>query len=78
MGQPHEPEYWLPTFRALTEAECRELAAGQVPEWLRDCCRSMVEFSLQTGPLDYVGMASRRQARTRKVAQRDAAVREAT
>lgn len=60
---PHEPEYWLPNYRALTEAECRELAAGRVPEWLRETCRTMVEWTLQTGPLDYVG---RRQAQQRK------------
>ncbi len=52
-------ETQLPNYQPLTEAECREMAAGRVPEWLRDVCREMVDWTLETGPMSYVG---RRQA----------------
>jgi hypothetical protein len=65
--EPHEPESWLPNWKPLTELECREMAAGRVPEWLREACRAMVEWTLETGPLEYVG---RREQQQRKVKAR--------
>jgi hypothetical protein len=58
--QEHEPEYW-PVDRALTEAECRDLAAGRVPDWLKENARALVDFTLQTGRVDYVGMRETQQ-----------------
>ena len=55
--------YWLPTYQALTQAECRDLAAGKVPEWLADCARRMCEWSIASGPTDYVGLAAQDQQR---------------
>lgn len=61
--EPEPRVYWLPNYQALTEAECRELATGRVPDWLADACRRMVDWTLQTGPLDYVGRAETQQRR---------------
>jgi hypothetical protein len=61
----HETEYRL-FHDPLTEDECRAMMAGQVPERLRDACRAMIEFSLQTGPVDYVGMRLHQQAASQR------------
>jgi hypothetical protein len=53
-----ETQYWL----LVTEDECRALMAGYVPERVREMAR-MVDWSLETGPLDYVG---RREAQQRR------------
>lgn len=58
--EPEPTAYWLPV---LTEAECRELARGQVPDWLSESCRAMLEWSLESGRTDYVGLAAASQRR---------------
>ncbi len=58
----HQPEFY-PLYRPLTEEECRDLAAGRVPEWIRESCRELTDWSLQSGALSYVGMRETRQRR---------------
>ena len=67
----HEPEYWLPNYRALTDQECRDLAAGRVPEWLVDACRRMVKWSLETGDVSYAGLSAQHQQRKQDAHHRD-------
>lgn len=52
----HEPEFWV----LCTEAECRELMAGRVPERVRDMAR-MVDWSLETWSMSFTGLAEQRQ-----------------
>ena len=61
--EPEPRAYWLPNYQALTATECHEMAAGRVPEWLAEACRQMCHWTLETGPLDYVGEAEQRQRR---------------
>lgn len=61
----HEPEFW-PADRAFTEAECRELMAGRVPEWLQENARRLIEWSVESGPADFEGMRQSQQRKRRK------------
>jgi hypothetical protein len=63
----------------FTEDDVRSLMLGAVPEWLRDVCRGFIEFTLETGRVDYVGMREEQQhqaprtprRKTRKARGRD-------
>lgn len=59
-----ETVFYLPGW-AVTEADFRALASGQVPEWLADACRRCVEWDLETGPRDFIGRREQQQTRTR-------------
>lgn len=54
-----DPRTFHPFYQSLTEDECQQLAAGKVPEWLASACRTLVEWRLETGPVDFVGMRLR-------------------
>jgi hypothetical protein len=49
------PRYWL-AYRPFSREDCVELMAGRVPEWLREAARGVVEWSLPTLGVDYVGL----------------------
>lgn len=51
----HDPEFWL----LCTEADCRELMAGRVPERVREMAR-MIDWSLETLEVSYTGLAAHR------------------
>ena len=57
MGEP--TRFYLPPW-PQTEADMRELAVGRVPEWLQEIARSMVDWSLESGPVSYAGLGEQR------------------
>lgn len=67
-----EPEtaQYQPLWRPLVEAEVQALAAGQVPDWIRETCRELLEWRLQTGSVSFVGLAQQRKQRAMRTVTR--------
>lgn len=58
----HVSLYHLPP---LTFEQCRSLMIGTVPPEIRETCRSMIEWMLQTGDVSYEGLNRQYQRQTR-------------
>lgn len=59
--EAHESLYHL---QPLTFEQCRSLMIGTVPPEIRETCRSMIEWMLQTGDVSYEGLNRQYQRQT--------------
>ena len=62
-------DFYLPNW-PVTEADVRALAGGTVPEWLQEIARRMVDWSIETGPLDFAGRREAQQQQAPRKARR--------
>lgn len=63
-NETRETRYSFPL--PFSEDDVRSLMRGIVPVWLQEACRGMVEISVQTGRVDYVGMRDDQQRTKRR------------